>query len=210
MGLPDAMFTVNVSVTSAANDNKAVEMCVQACPADKCCIAEIEKSDSGITCKHARLEPTMAMFVDGTARMFYKVPPSQIAAASKDNKDSNTAKAKTMGSGLYAVCDITQWIDDTKNGYVGTSPNPLLVEAGRNATEWNTPQCNSIDSCKASCLANAACWGFVLAPTPDGMPGFALRGGESWLGGRTFFASPDAKLAVGVAEMVDMWSTFSS
>jgi hypothetical protein len=212
MGLPDEMFTVNVSVTSAANANAAVKMCVEACPADKCCIAEIEKSDSGsISCKHARLEPTMAMYIPDTARMFYKVPPSQIAAASKDQ-----TKAKTMGSGLWAVCDITDYLNATVNGFVGTSPNPLLVEAGRNAIEWNTAECYNIESCKAACLANAACWGFVLAPRPDGQPGFALRGGESWLGGRSFFVSPDAAVAaaqgnLGTKEMVYSWgSGFSS
>jgi hypothetical protein len=210
MGLPDEMFTVNVSVSSAANANTAVKMCVEACAADTCCIAEIEKSDSGISCRHARLQPTLAMYTPDAARMFYKVPPSQIAAASKSSNDAaDKLQAKTMGSGLFAVCDISEWLKATVNGYVGTSPNPALVEAGRNAIEWNTPQCNSIDSCKASCLANAACWGFVVAPY-NGGPGFALRGGESWLGGRTFFVSPDPKIDPAASEMVTMWSTFSS
>uniref|UniRef100_A0A383W7K7 Uncharacterized protein n=1 Tax=Tetradesmus obliquus TaxID=3088 RepID=A0A383W7K7_TETOB len=202
------MFTVNVSIT-AATANAGVKECVEACPADKCCIAEMEKSGSSVTCKHARLEIAMAMYVQDTARMFYKVPPSQIAAASLDAAKKDAVKSKTMGSGLYAVCDITDWLSATQSGLVGTSANPALVEAGRDAIEWNTPQCDSIDSCKAACTANAACWGFVLTTHPtNGGPAFALRGGESWLGGRSFFASPDGKIAPN--ELIGMWATFSS
>ena len=195
-GLPDDMFTVNVSVSSAANDNAAVKTCVEACPADQCCIAEIEKSDSGITCRHARLAPLGAdtTAVD-KARMYYKLPPSEIAAASKD------VKAKTMASGIYAICDIEAHKAAAAAGELGTSPDPTKVEAGRNSIEFGTAACNNAVTCKAACAADAACWGFIYVPGS----GFALRGGESWLGGRSFFNSPIAQPGSATAAAVATW-----
>jgi hypothetical protein len=122
--------------------------------------------------------------------MYYKLPPSEIAAASKDNK----VDAKTMASGIYAVCDIDAVKDYAEKGLLGTSPNPLLVEAGREAIEFDVTGCKAADECKKTCAADAACWGFIWHPTK----GFALRGGESWLGGRSFFSSPDGEGAAGV------------
>uniref|UniRef100_A0A383VQR0 Tyrosine-protein kinase ephrin type A/B receptor-like domain-containing protein n=1 Tax=Tetradesmus obliquus TaxID=3088 RepID=A0A383VQR0_TETOB len=190
-GLPDAMFTVNVTVSGT--DNAAVKACVEACPADQCCIAEIEKSDSGISCKHARLAPLSSDTANSKARMFYKLPPSEIAAASKT--DSKDVKAKTMASGIYAICDIEAHKADAAAGKLGTSPDPTKVEAGRDSIEFNSANCKDAATCKAACAADAACWGFIYVPGS----GFALRGGESWLGGRSFFVSPDGNGAAGVA-----------
>lgn len=216
MVLPSSMFTETIDVSTETSDELAVDKCVKACPADKCCIAEMAKGDDGgVMCKHARLTPTGAAY-EATAKLFYKIPPSEFAAAGADkNKTDPQMRAKTIGSGLYAACDINTWKEDAVNGLVGTSPNPLLVEVdGANATEWNTPECNSIASCKAACLTSAPCWGFIVAPIQqDGatVPGFALRGGEMFLGGRTFFVSPDgAKADSGTADVVESWSALSS
>jgi hypothetical protein len=192
-GLPDAMF-VNVTV-SAQFDNQFVKGCVEACPANSCCIAEIEKSDSGTTCKHAVLAPVGPDAA--VARMYYKLPPSELAAASKNNKTA----AKTMASGIYAICDIEQHKAAAAAGLLGTSPDPTKVEAGRESIEFNTPACSNAADCKKACAADAACWGFVHVPGS----GFALRGGESWLGGRSFFVSPDGKDVVNPAASLQLW-----
>jgi hypothetical protein len=179
--LPDNML-VAVSV-APTTDNKFVKGCVEACPADQCCIAEIEKSDKDITCKHARLAPVSSDTRDKLPRMYYKLPPSEIAAASKDS-----AKAKTMASGIYAICSLEKFEAEAAAGKIGTSPDPTKVEEAREYIAFNAPGCKDAEECKKACAADAACWGFIWHP----VKGFALRGGESWLGGRSFFVSPDA------------------
>uniref|UniRef100_A0A383W8R7 Tyrosine-protein kinase ephrin type A/B receptor-like domain-containing protein n=1 Tax=Tetradesmus obliquus TaxID=3088 RepID=A0A383W8R7_TETOB len=197
-GLPDAMFTDTVDVSTAGDDKAKVAACVTACPANQCCIAEIEKSDSGITCKQARLAPLGASTADNKARMYYKLPPSEIAAATKNT----TTSAKTMASGIYAICDIEAHKAAAAAGELGTSPDPTKVEAGRNSIEFGTNACKNAETCKAACAADAACWGFIYVPGS----GFALRGGESWLGGRSFFGSPNgADLGALATSTVETW-----
>ncbi|KAF8072349.1 hypothetical protein HT031_000008 [Scenedesmus sp. PABB004] len=205
MGLPAAMLNTTVSTAAAASVNAAVKLCVEACPPGVCCIAEMVQTGSSLSCKHARLTPVWAMASSpSTAMMMYKVPPSEFAAA------STKVGAKTMGSGMFAACDITDYMADARAGLIGTSTNPALVEAGRGAIEWNTARCNSIDTCKAACLAEATCWGFIVVPGANG-PDFALRGGESFLGGRSFFVSPDGKLADStVDDTIESWTWFAS
>ncbi|KAF8063858.1 hypothetical protein HT031_003715 [Scenedesmus sp. PABB004] len=185
LALPAGMFTANAATT--------VTTCLAACPADKCCVAEMLETTAGsgvVSCKHALLAPTTPA-VDGKAKMFYKLPPSEISAASKD------VSAKTMASGIFAACDIDSFATDAAAGLVGTSPNPLLVEAGRNAAEWDVDECKSYATCKAACMSNGACWGFLYVPTK----GWTLRGGEATLGARSFFVSPNGADASGPADM---------
>jgi N-acetylglucosamine kinase-like BadF-type ATPase len=83
-----------------------------------------------------------------------------------------------------------------------------LVEAGRNAIEFNTDACKDADTCKKACAADAACWGFIFVPGTGSQTGFALRGGESWLGGRSFFASPngaDASMSSTAVSAIKLW-----
>jgi hypothetical protein len=129
--------------------------------------------------------------------MFYKLPPSEIAAASV----SNTTKAKTMASGIYAVCNIESFKAAAAAGELGTSPDPTKVEDGRNSIQFGTDACKDVATCKKSCEADAACWGFISVPGS----GFALRGGESWLGGRSFFVSPDGAQLSNAATTVALW-----
>ncbi len=215
MALPDSMYAHSVDVSAAVSGaggslQKGVQACVEACPASSCCIAEMLRSGSSLTCKQARLQPVEA-FSFGDAKLFYKLPPSEMAAASLAAGADDKLAAKTIASGIYAACNINSWANEARAGLVGTSTNPELVEAGRDSIEWNTPQCNSIESCKKSCAANAACWGFIFVEQPGGTPGFALRGGEMTLGGRAFFVSPDAAQAdATVVSVVESWSYLSS
>jgi hypothetical protein len=198
-GLPDAMF-VNVTV-SAQSDNAFVKDCVEACPANSCCIAEIEKSDSGsITCKHAVMAPVGRDAA--VARMYYKLPPSALAAASKK---TDKVDAKTMASGIYAICDIEAHKAAAAAGALGTSPDPTKVEDGRNSIAFNSAACSNAADCKKACAADAACWGFIYVPGSGPQTGFALRGGESWLGGRSFFVSPDGKDVTDAAASLAQW-----
>jgi hypothetical protein len=67
------------------------------------------------------------------------------------------------------------------------SINPALQDAPATTVEWNTDGCKDEGSCIDSCLFSATCWGFIYVPGQ----GYALRGGEDYLGVRTFFAVPD-------------------
>lgn len=198
MALPDAMFAIRVNVAITSSDSAAVKSCIEQCPDDKCCIAEIAKDQvtGVISCKHARLTPIAPSTSDGKPKLFYKLPPSEMAAASVNTAQQQGVAAKTMAAGIFAVCNIDTFAADAAAGLVGTSPNPALVEAGRNAIEWNADNCKDLASCKKACMADAPCWGFIWHPSADaGSPAFALRGGESFLGGRTFFVSPDGNKA---------------
>jgi hypothetical protein len=100
----------------------------------------------------------------------------------------NAVKAKTMASGVFAICDMTDWQELAAEGWIGTSPNPMLVEEERTVTEWDVlGVCSSEGSCHKSCVADASCWGFIYVPGK----GFTLRTGEMMLGVRSFFVSPD-------------------
>jgi hypothetical protein len=101
---------------------------------------------------------------------------------------ANVVKAKTMASGVFAICDMTEWQQLAADGWIGTSPNPMLVEEDRTVAEWDVLGiCSSEGSCHKSCVADSSCWGFIYVPGK----GFTLRTGEMMLGVRSFFVSPD-------------------
>lgn len=185
--LPDAMFTNNQNYTG--NVDAAITSCVEACPAGQCCVAELEKVDDVYVCKRAQLAVTFSLTTGSAtdkARMYYKLPPSEIAAASV-----NTSTAKTIASGIFAVCDVSAFASDVEGGFIGTSTDPTKVEQDRTSIEWNGAKCNSEASCQQACIADATCWGVVYHP----VKGFAMRGGEDRLDTRTFFSSPDATIS---------------
>jgi hypothetical protein len=99
---------------------------------------------------------------------------------------SDAVKAKTISSGFYARCSVAQWASLAENGFMGTSPFPEDIEKEATYIQYNV-QCNTEGSCKQFCDALSTCWGFVFVPGR----GFAIRGGESRLEVRTFFAIPD-------------------
>lgn len=224
LGIVDDVF-VNVSQATTTD-------CVKACPADKCCIAEFYPEgadDGGPLCRHAYLPPSSPMAIvksldDTVARLYYKLPPSELIAAASIKNDTapgstisnstlqqaasiytvtNTTerlpanftvtadgkvKAKTQASGVYAVCDMSAWQQYAEDGWVGTSPNPALVEEDRSVMEWNVlGVCYSESSCHDSCMSDSTCWGFIHVPGK----GYTLRTGEMMLGVRSFFVSPD-------------------
>jgi hypothetical protein len=111
-----------------------------------------------------------------------------VGTAAGSQTPENAVKAKTMASGVFAICDMTDWQQLAEEGWIGTSPNPMLVEEDRTVAEWNVlGVCSSKVSCHKSCVADASCWGFIYVPSK----GFTLRTGEMWLGVRSFFVSPD-------------------
>lgn len=182
MVLDDSMWTNAVNYTGDVD--AAITSCVEGCSPDTCCVAELEMVGTTYVCKRAQFDvlASLAANQDTTkARMYYKLPPSEIAAASVKN-----VEAKTIASGIFAVCDVDAFKALVQAGKVGTSPNPSKVEESRDFIEFNV-QCNSESSCQKACMADATCWGVVYHPTA----GFALRGGEDRLDTRTFFSSPD-------------------
>ncbi len=184
MVLPAGMLTSTATYSSATHtEAAAVKKCVEDCPRDKCCIAEMQREVGGLSCFRAELAPAAPLPAAATtgARLFYKLPPSLFAAASTDDMLS----VKTISSGLYAICDINTWAADARDGKVGTSTDPTKVQVANHA---NWTECTTVAACKAMCDASAPCWGFVQVASK----GFALRGGEMTEGARTFFASPDA------------------
>jgi hypothetical protein len=111
-----------------------------------------------------------------------------VGTAAGAQSPDNAVKAKTMASGVFAICDMTDWQQLAEEGWIGTSPNPMLVEEDRTVAEWDVlGVCSSETSCHKSCVADSSCWGFIYVPGK----GFTLRTGEMWLGVRSFFVSPD-------------------
>lgn len=111
-----------------------------------------------------------------------------VGTATGTGSSENAVKAKTMASGVFAICDMTDWQQLAADGWIGRSPNPMLVEEDRTVAEWDVLRvCNSEGSCHKSCVADASCWGFIYVPGK----GFTLRTGEMMLGVRSFFVSPD-------------------
>jgi hypothetical protein len=183
--LPDSMWTTTVNSTGDVDE--AISSCVESCSPDTCCVAELEKIDDTYVCKRAVLSAigSMASGLDaGKARMYYKLPPSEIAAASINETG---VAAKTIASGIFAVCDVSSFAAEVAGGLIGTSTDPTKVEQGRNTIDFDTASCNSELSCQNACIKDAACWGVVYHPTS----GWAVRGGEDRLDTRTFFSSPD-------------------
>jgi hypothetical protein len=185
-----------------------MQACLQACPTDSCCIAELSRTWNGsISCRHARLTPVQPSTAEGRARLYYKLPASDPAAHFAALDYTN------MASGTFAVCDIHAWREDAAAGRIG---NPLGVSespgAGRPLTagriEWNAAGCMTVDSCKQACTADVSCWGFVWSPDVKSRTpvkgGFALRGGERRLQSASFFVSPD-----GNARSSAGWSTLT-
>lgn len=184
MALAAGMLAAPEEIAGAAN--AAVKTCVEACPTDKCCIAEMQETSSGLSCSRGTFDPA-APLAGGAAqgaRMYYKLPPSEFAAASVNT----TTRAKTISSGIYAICNIDAYATEAGDGKVGTSTDPTKVE-DENYADWT--ECTSVQGCKEKCDKNAACWGFVQVANK----GLALRGGEMKAGGRAFFVSPDAGTA---------------
>lgn len=196
LALPDKMFMVDDSSTD-------VETCVRACPSDSCCIAEFTEEGD---CRRAVLPPgrpaavvARVVEVDNSlpAKLYYKLPPSEMSAMSvKSLLDKNITElspeqrlrlAKTLASGVFAICDLSEYEELAADGWLGTSNNPRLVEEARNIAEWDAPGCNSEFNCHEACVADATCWGFLFVPGK----GYTLRGGESVKGVRSFFVSPD-------------------
>jgi len=126
-----------------------------------------------------------------TAKLYYKLPPSELIAAASVKNDTSVVKAKTQSSAIYARCSLGSFASLASDGLVGTSPFPDDIEKARDFVRWNEARCNSEKSCEATCDSLATCWGYVFVPGK----GYAIRGGEMQLGFRTFFASPDASLA---------------
>ncbi len=189
MALPGSMFGPNntnpIDLTSSAateqSINAALITCVFACPVSSCCIAELQRNSTDVACRRAVLTPAASLAAGALAgaRMYYKLPPSEFAAAS-----TNNISAKTISSGIYAICNIDTWATEASDGKVGTSTDPTKVEVGNHA---NWTECTTVAACKARCDASAPCWGFVEVAGK----GFALRGGEMSVGGRAFFVSPN-------------------
>jgi hypothetical protein len=181
--LPDNLW--NATVNSTGDVDAAISSCVERCSPNTCCVAELEKVDSTYICKRAELTPLPSLATGNEAdraRMYYKLPPSEIAAASLND----TATAKTISSGIYAVCDVEAIKAQVVAGEIGTSTNPTKVQEDRTFIEWNV-QCDSEVSCQRVCDADAACWGVLYVQGS----GFAVRGGEDRLDTRSFFSSPD-------------------
>jgi hypothetical protein len=185
MSLDDSMFTVTSSGT-------ARETCLKTCPEDSCCINQFEAVDPADeetgTCKRAVLAP--AGPDSTTAKLYYKLPPSEVIAAASASNDT-TAKIKTQSSGIYARCALDSYASLAASGEIGTSPFPDDIEKAKTFVRWNEARCNSEQSCETTCDSLATCWGYVFVPGS----GYAIRGGEMQLGFRTFFAVPDATLA---------------
>jgi hypothetical protein len=176
-----------------------LQTCLQACPADACCIAEVTRTwNNSLSCRHVRLTPVTANTADGRARLYYKLPPSNPAAHFAAQDYTN------MASGTFAVCDVHAWRADVAAGRIG---NPLSLAAspgaGRPVTdgrvEWNAAGCMTVDSCKQACIADVSCWGFVWSPDVKSRTpvkgGFALRAGERRLQSASFVVSPDGNAA---------------
>lgn len=205
--LPAAMLTEVANYTTDGSQSAvhgAVSECVEACPADQCCIAQMQLTSDGKTlnCKHAKLDAVKPVDKDtdqAAARLYYKLPPSEMAAASTNDKN---VAAKTISSGIYAVCDISAYATAATDGKIGTSYDPNLVEK-EGLAGLVFGECISDAACQVACNGKSTCWGYIYVQGK----GFALRGGEDQLGGRTFFSSPDAGLAAGVADIVSEWIT---
>ncbi|KAF8063860.1 hypothetical protein HT031_003717 [Scenedesmus sp. PABB004] len=209
LALPDSMFRA----VPGATDPGA---CAAACPRDACCVAEFD-AEFGSGCRHAVLPAASPASVVASVsagadapRLYYKLPPSDLIAAASIGNGSALAgrvtaksaaapgnatapplsrvEAKTWASGVYAVCDLSAYADEAAGGWIGTSPDPYMVEAGRDAIEWDVPGlCAGESECQRSCAASSSCWGFLYVPGK----GYALRTGEVAIAVRTFFVSPD-------------------
>lgn len=207
LALPDAMFATTIDVYAVlqqqqqqqqVSDTAALQACLEACPADACCIAELSRtSDNSLSCRQARLAPVSPSTADGRARMFYKLPPSDPAAYFAAQDYTN------MAPGTFAVCDVHAWREGVAAGRLG---NPLGMAdspgAGRptfDGAEWNAAGCMTVESCKQACMADVSCWGFVWSPDVKSRTpvkgGFALRAGERRLQSASFFVSPDGNAA---------------
>jgi hypothetical protein len=226
LALPDAMFNSTGDVYAALqqnaeqqqqqpSDGAALQACLQACPTDACCIAEVTRtSNDSLSCRHARLAPLHPSTADGRARLYYKLPPSDPAAYFAAQDYTN------MASGTFAVCDIHAWRDDALAGRIG---NSLSIAgspgAGRPITdggvEWNAAGCMTVESCKQACIADVSCWGFVWSPDVKSRTpvkgGFSLRTGERRMHCTSFFVSPDGNLPMtgGSSGSIDLASGLS-
>eukprot|EP00775_Hariotina_reticulata_P005083 gene5083-5324_t len=176
------MFTVTTTST-------ARETCLKTCPVESCCINQFEAVDPDDeetgTCKRAVLAPVGPD--SSTPKLYYKLPPSELIAAATVKNDTRV-QVKTQSSGIYARCDLTDFIDKAADGTIGTSPFPDDIEKAKTFVRWNESGCNSEATCEATCDGLATCWGYIYVPTK----GYAIRGGEMQLGFRTFFVVPDA------------------
>jgi len=188
MSLDDSMWNLQ-------EDGVPRDDCLKTCSVEQCCIAQFEATDpldeeTG-RCQTSFLTPVGPDTT--TAKLYYKLPPSElIAAASKSN---TTVKAKTQSSGIYARCSSSALEAAATDGKIGTSPFPDDIEKAKTFVRWNVAGCNSEASCEASCNALATCWGYIFVPGK----GYALRGGEMQLGFRTVFISPQGGSAVPMA-----------
>eukprot|EP00775_Hariotina_reticulata_P006512 gene6512-6739_t len=184
------MFTASLP-NGATQGSVPLVDCVKACPDDKCCINQYQATNTADensgTCLTAVLDPVAPDTT--TAKLYYKLPPSELIAAAS----TEDVKALTKSSGIYARCSLASYATQAGNGEIGTSPFPDDIEQPSTFTRWNEPRCNSEATCEATCDALATCWGYIFVPGSG--KGYAIRGGEMQLGYRTFFASPDARLA---------------
>ena len=175
LSLDASMFTT--TTTTLVN-------CVQTCDASKVCIQEFHNEDDEGEgeCKRVELVPVGA--TDTGAKLYYKLPPSELIAASSTN---TTIQAKTQSSGIYVRASLGSYAKLAEDGAIGTSPYNDDIEKEKTFVRWDERGCTTEASCKTVCDAMATCWGFIHVPAK----GFAIRGGEMQVGVRTFVASPE-------------------
>jgi hypothetical protein len=186
--------------TTAANLTTTVgattfSACVEACPTDKCCLSQFV----GNVCTHVVLDPMAATVAGDHHQLVYKLPPSTLVGASSV-ADDDSVKAKMISSGHYAHCNL---------GDANTVANWLTVGTalGSNARTFRNPnapvawdQANSKAECKKKCDDSNVCIGFIASSTSStsNVLSCTYRGGVDFVGGRSFFALPEASAATDI------------
>lgn len=174
-------LAINESLFQVSTTDSFVP-CIEGCPVDQLCITQWELQ--GTKCKRAILPPAGPEAT--SARLYYKLPPSEIIAAASAN-DTKVVR-KTQAAGVYARGLMNpEWVTLAELGLVGTSTNPSLVEVTDMAQTVEWGECENEMTCRLKCETTAACWGFINVPGK----GWATRGGEDQIGTRSFVVSPD-------------------
>jgi hypothetical protein len=187
--------TTVAGLATEVNSISTFSACVAACPANKCCLSQFADN----ACKQAVLDPAPAAVAGPHHQLVYKLPPSTLVGASSVATDEHTVKAKMMSSGHYAHCNlgdataVATWLT------VGTA---LGVDARtfQNATAaavWHSGVTSKAE-CKKTCDNSNVCIGFIASFTSSNTLSCTYRGGVDLLGGRSFFALPEASAAVDI------------